>query len=414
MYESEDIIKNFTPIATKYVLDNLKYREEYLKITEEYISSKNIIIGGISGILLLLNKEFTFSDYNYILYSNTPLDHAKELADKIYNETKNPLIEVNTTIENLEYSIIINAEVFIKVCLDDKIELFNLINPIKVKGKFSNKKVAVLSPIIQLINVYHTLQNNDLIDQWKDFYQYENELYQFMISDKENIFIFGGNENEYDIYDIDVIKTKYSYATSKVGGLDSSLNLKTQCIDIINKLFIGTDIFIYQNIYMTNKNFDAIFNMIKKSISFVDLKMTIHDLHLLNDKYTSKAIIYLMAGSGAIPLVSFYNNGTFELIPHTNLIGSYFVQLRILLIELWLLIFIFNLGKIHESSFKTHYADKLNLIIEIHKKMEMEKIENLFLLSEPFGVYINPAKLRKSKLKMVYGQSYYPYKKSTI
>src|SRR6185437_9024562 len=149
------------------------------KYTAEHAKKNYVIIGGSMGIDLLLKKERSIEDFYYELYAENAFLHANNLSNLIDENNSEMLTFLKTTIPNIKYQIFVNGRNIITFYKLPQ-QSYDLITPVLVETFDKKNKVLVISPEIQLIDIYRTLYSPNRADDWENSYYDENKLSQYL------------------------------------------------------------------------------------------------------------------------------------------------------------------------------------------------------------------------------------------
>lgn len=188
--------------------------EEYVAAQTQFDIDQGIFIGGSTGVDLLLGKPRTLSDYTYHLYSRHALTHVNELtnrlaevtgkrlgaipelldkarsaykaeetgdrgAQKLTSALADPKIVVmKTSLPYQRYLILIDSRQIVQMTSLPKGSAA-IVKPALVPG-FGGNKVYVISPEVQLLDLYRTLYSPAKAAEWKTALHDEINLYQHL------------------------------------------------------------------------------------------------------------------------------------------------------------------------------------------------------------------------------------------
>jgi len=364
-------------IEQKIYQERMRYQDIY-QVIEQYLSEhKDIIIGGSMGINLLLKKERTIDDFEYELYAENAFAQATQLINILAEKSDDPTLFLKTTIPNVKYQIFVDLRLiatFIRLSEN----AINMIEPIKVKSFDQKHNLQVLSPEIQLIDIYRALYSPSQADNWQNILYDESKLFKHMSRDiTEKV---GSDENqksdEVTIGDRRLLETQlfkqFIAANENIVLIGEhalkillGIEISTTVIQIISQNDIEEDFVVIEKITK---------NVLKRNIPIVKLT---RELNIMKDFRIRRTTIKVGdAEFGQKEIMYIYNSAYYDLIPFNVMkssdsfiqIGNPFVLLRFLLIDFWMLRWVKQLGSIDEK----FAQQRLNSILQ---KMMMLRIK---------------------------------------
>lgn len=337
----------------KVMIDDRDKYSFYYDTIEQFISKysdtdKPIIVGGSFGINLLLKKKKEIDDYTYELYSENALDYVNKLTNLL---VKDHIIYTKTTIPYQQYMIVIDNR---------RMVYFNnlfpgntkLIKPIKIN------KMVVMSPEMQLIDLYRTLYSPQLAGNWETSVKDENKLIKLMreridefSSDLENVKqnskIEGSSENDnqkINKKDRNIIEE----AILQEFVLDNPkvVMIGDHALKTIMPIEKNTNIIAC---HVSGDYFKQITDIIHKASGrFVSVVKYTREMRILKDFNLTRTIVKV--GSEQKEVMYIYNSPDYDLIPFNKIynsdknkklhfiqIGNPFVILRFMMINIWML-----------------------------------------------------------------------------
>lgn len=376
MYKHRDYTDEFVEYG-KEKIKNMEIEEygKYLKICEGFICNKRIILGGIAGIDALVENPINLNTFRYELYTYEPYRVAKTLVDLLYKETQNKFIYLQTNYIDHEYTIIVNDRYLIKIYANEaKLDLFEIMDTKFIKANFIDGKLTVLGPYIQLIDIYRTLYSPNKATDWVKYLQYEKKLYKQIKQYK-----FGGAKKKF----------KTEVRKDIIEQIRKIFNHDLVCLHQYSSCRIQ---FISEN--KIERDFKKLVNMLPNR----HCKYVIQTLHIPGDDKIRRITIYI----DEMPIADIFNSATYEVIPHKNGQANIFVSLRFLLIDIWTIIYIKNIGCIDEFYFTTQLQEKYCFLNKLFK--QKKKMENPFKIWDFYGKYDTRLTLRKGG----YVENYFP------
>lgn len=179
MYDNLDVVQYALNAAEASIMrDRLKYKPFFM-IVENFITKKDLILGGRCATLLLIHKPLTCEDFYYDIYSTKAKRHAYELVDACYRHDPAGLGHYAVVMpQGGDYEIFIDQRPLFRV---KPLETVSFI-PIQRQGNFTRLLLNCLGPEIQLIHIYSQLADPSHASSWSSLLHNEEELYQTLVS----------------------------------------------------------------------------------------------------------------------------------------------------------------------------------------------------------------------------------------
>ena len=391
-------------INDKIFNERMRYEKIY-DIIESYLSkytnTKNyIILGGSSGITLLLNKKRTIQDFYYYLYTEHAFAHANNLIneiDSIINATELIyVIYLKNTIPNMKYQIVIDNRIFIDI-YKLSINSYDLILPILTESFNKKNKILVLSPEMQLIDIYRTLYSPNKSDVWISTLDDESKLFTYLYSRIEKI--KGGDTNINSEMNVNINDRKLIELELMKQFIVNNNNIVLIGEHAL-KIIIGTDISIPIIQIISQNNIEDDFVEIQKIIKNtlnrnIPVIKSTKDLHIMEDFRLKRTSIKI--GDNLKEIMYIYNAADYDLIPFNKLsnqsntdkknkslikIGNPFVLLRFLLIDFWIVRWVKQIGGIDEKYAYNRLESIIHKLLLLRKKIsdntKLDNINNLY------------------------------------
>jgi hypothetical protein len=260
---------------------------------------------------------------------------------------------------------------------------------IKLKDLFDTvviDKLMYFPAEVELIDVYHKLYLPNFNEDWQQLITYEKALYKTIIdADKR-----GGArkcseckiKRKLDVYQIKLLLLNFfnnenfifvgAWANGIINNYITDINNSDDPIQIISENDIDHDFGNILNFISAFTNYGIYYKKKK--------------LYIPKDNRIFKHTIYIKyptLGNELIdkPFLDIYNCGSYELIPFTNVkykdnnlkIGNIYVQLRFLMIDLWIIKLIKHIKGIDENMFNKRKNNIFDMIKTIKKKMTVSK-----------------------------------------
>jgi ribosomal 50S subunit-associated protein YjgA (DUF615 family) len=408
MYKILNPIPKFIISAEKKAKEEFLRLGIYFELCEEYVEHKKIVLGGICGLRLNIGMPLDLDSFMYEFYTREPFEHAKKLVNILFEKTGNKYLFLQTNIANNEYTISSGTDRLIKFYADNNsdIELFDFSEPGIQKGYFTEHKIFTLNPFLQLIKVYQILYSPNFCSEWGKYLEYESELSQIIKKKSFGDASISGSSP----VPIGTKSVKETFLQKE--------SIKDDITEKITKAFRGKAVFL-ENVtkdrvqFISQDDIDDDFEIIRKILAEYKCKYTKQNPRIQEDFRLTRNTIYATINNSAVPIIDVFNSGQYEIIPHEKYKATYFVSLRFLLVDVWTLIFIKNIGKINEFYANKQIQEKMRKIKKIYEKIEKLNKIDLFPLpigDNYFGIFVDERIERKKMEKQHrFIPSYYPY-----
>jgi hypothetical protein len=380
--------------------------EDIYKVVLDYCQKNDILISNVHVLTEDKDNKANILNKTFEIYSSNPFRHANDLVNKIYQKRiKDPRAKYTrllTLVEKTEFMIEYDFRriaVIYKIQKHKSSTIHDLIKPEKINN------VSYLPSELELIDTYHTLYNPSKEEDWEDARKVEKILFKQVKSRKEKGVLGGGcKTNTLDAIKIDLVKNwlpkKQDFILIGPWAFDWIKNGKKICknkekIQIISKI-----------------SHEELLPMLQSEISkIVKFKITVKEQELFIPKdYRTKRFTYYVhintpSGVSEKPFLDLFTCGCFEVLPYYELdginIGSKYILLRFLFIDLWIIRIIKNLGYLTPNvlNIKVDYLWKIIEFIRDTYKFKTAK--------KHFGIY-RDANMDK-KLANLSGKRFYPY-----
>ena len=455
------------PNVEKHLLADRHQYDPVYKIIETYVQKHNLVIGGTMGVNLLLNRPRSLDDFVYELYTETSFKDANNLANAIAEEIGEWPITMDTVIPYQRYKITVDNRILCWIIdlgaerergeeskkdgkgrgeeskkdgkgrgeeskkdgkgrgeeskKDGKSEK-GKVSPLKVIEPIRSKSgMLVLSPEMQLIDLYRNLSNPALAGKWEKALQDENKLFQFL---RKDVNMEGG------------AAITFAMRNAIQKELLDKFAQKNANIAVIGEyaLFLITEVpmetLILQIISTRDINEDfAEIEKIVRHITPAPLTKQTRSLHIMQDFRLRRTAIRLgdVAAGEQKEIMYIYNSANYDLIPVNRLfasssfiqVGNPFVVLRFLLIDYWMLLWVLESGNVDAGYARKRLDVIRNKLLSFRSKLSHENISTVretnvpsLLIFQPessdyIGKYENEEIYRKSK--QVESAHFYPY-----
>lgn len=431
------------PSATKIAEDD---REKFIRIyniIEKHISTHNMIVGGNWGIKLLLNDPREIDDYSYELYS----ENAEQDAFAISNEiSKHETNFVSLKQELNDYVVYVESRSMLiihQLVEHDR----GIIQPLQITYK--KYKYNILPADYHLLELYRALYL-PLSDNWETAIEHENQLFdmvKYEYNKNQRKYILGGDEETQvdestePVESVDPVESIDSENTKKIrDGLQHDLLLhlvKRKDIILVGEyacyLLTGKKVTAnHLHIVATTSIAHELNSWIKSKVNLKTF-VKINKIKLHSDRRLIRATVYIIVGSAKYPVLYVYNSLEYDLIPFNigsyqvdktsrGLIGNPYVILRFLLIEIWIIKIIREMGGIDTKFSYGKILDLYTLIFSIRTKLKMDENTvgseetNLWgIFNTPelrghryLGIYFSDAYFKKQLMRKKFIRDYTP------
>jgi hypothetical protein len=263
----------------------------------------------------------------------------------------------------------------------------NLFRPI------NNNGIMLFPPEIELMDIYHKLYLPNYYDEWSNLFKYESELWKLVKSSQSTIINTKKNiinkcntcrdKRNNDIDNLKLVFLKFLHNEKYVivgNWAHNLLNiLKKEKTDIISneKIQIISENDIdhdYNNIalYLASFTNYGIFYKKKKMYIPKDNRLFKYTLYI---RYPTIKVGSMIEK----PFLDIYNCGSYELIPYTPIvfneitlnIGNLSVQMRFLLIDLWVLRLLLHLKVVNKEQMKSKSSEIFKQMTDLKKLLKI-------------------------------------------
>ena len=286
----------------------------------------------------------------YFLYCPNTFEVAKKLAEELFevksNHVDNSTITLQTNIKHREFTIMIEARILFKIFVLDRyreVSLTEVMEPVVATGWFGSS-VKVFPYTMVLIDLYQTLYSPSKCKLWEDSFTRVNIIQQ-------NTQQYNGGFDKNIAKDILIrgllkdprIVLVGDHATAKLG------------IGQGTRLQILTDIPIEELSDMTSRKLSAEKNQLRRvKVTHERVVHVKYNLNMPSDFQIVKYTIYAMVNGDQVALFDAFNSPTYEMIPVVKIdgvqIGSPFVLMRFIYIDIWAIKLIIGIGKYKNKS----------------------------------------------------------------
>lgn len=350
------------------------------------------------------------NSYNkhYEVYAQNTFKHANNLCNAVYLTTKNITAQLKTEVPEKEYMLLYDTRAICYVhCLQyhKHIDTFEILQPIEISGFY------YLPPEIEIIDIYHKLYSPDEYEMWDKYTIVSDILFKQVDARKEKK-IFGGKQPYLNInilhqalIDVFLKNNKDCVLLGNYGG-QMLLNHKKNKSDSYSMSW-GDKIQIC-TISSPEKMFSMLQEFIKNK-SGMEITMREQDLNIPKDVRTKRYTCYIKIPDQQREQAFFdiFNIAQFELVPYCIIneirVASYFVLMRFLFIDMWIIRIILRLGKIPKPMGITKITLLWNTISALRKEFGNKDSD----ITDYIGIY-RKYTIDKKLLKLEM-ESHFPY-----
>lgn len=446
MFSVDQVGRIWDKFEDKIFEERLRYESIYEKI-EDYIVGANklpvnkdrhdprIIIGGAMGLNLLLNRDSTNQELVYELYTEDSLHHANSLSNEIASLVKSEhkdiwITRMHSRIPNIQYEIYVDFRLMVTIYTlkSDPVKAYNLIQPVHVKSYDGKRELLALSPEMHLVEVYKTLSLPNEISQWEEKINEELQLFQLL---EQRVKTIGGEITKEERTNVEnALIAKFVVGNKNVvllgehalkiiyGKLNKQLQTSSPVILVISALDPDED-----------------YNMIKKIITEtlgrnIPVSKLTRSVNVMQDHRILRTTIKIGSEANQKEVMYIYNSAQYDLIPFNTVtsdknseiiqIANPFVLIRFLLIDLWVVRWVKEMGKINEFFANKRVHNIISLIVELRKMMGDGKIKdelfskkddvlNVFQRNRYIGQYVDEAiSIKLNMADQKHYADYYP------
>ena len=362
--------------------DRAQY-DKYMIIIEEYICKHSIIVAGKAAYSLITSTALPLNEYKYDLLASDIFKHARDMALAMYEATRNVYIYVHTNILNKEVTLIVEEREIVCFKHIDVYKSVNLIDNIGATlypGLFSkNAQLKVMSPEIQLIDITRYLYLPPYSKSWEEYMIQEQHLAGLLI----DAGVKKLTEKSISITSLGDHGESSEDTKETEENIEGSAEHK---VDYHAKLIKLGLMHIFDNVYISHLRMDDI------SRATAVQSYNENTLKLPNDFRCRRTTFY----SNRSPLFYVYNSSQYDLIN-----SSPYVTIRILLIELWVLRLIRDIGELNEIYANRKIEEIFKLLqtqqTKVNKAIDDQDVDMLFPI-DYVGTYYEERIAKKQQM----------------
>lgn len=432
-------------METHMYQERLRYNVVY-DLTEQYISEHRIdnksgkskdtriIVGGPMGVNLLLERERTHRDFQYILYTENSLIHANDLTNKIAecitklpedSDIKHIVVKLKSSIPDIKYEIYVDNRPMIAfyTLRSDPVKAYNLLEPVEVNSFDKKRKLLALSPETHLLDVYRVLSSPSDVGSWEESLKDEEHLFELL---KGRLSVLGGVDGGEEITQNERTRVENALLEHYIMGNEGVILLGEHAFKLIaasdSKYSFG-NIQMSSNVLniISNQTGDDLLNSIKKVVQKamgreIPVTAQTRSTNVMQDFRLTRTTIKMGGENEQKEIMYVYNSAFFDLVPFNTLkqnnggkliqIANPFVLMRFLLIDLWMIRWVREMGKINEFFAKKRTHTILSLILNLRQAMtgsstskslaiadelfdNIDAALNVFQRSRYLGIYVD-------------------------
>jgi hypothetical protein len=460
----QDYLNNLETNAMKYIENDRKQLSVIYETIETFIKDNSFII---SQPELLYESKFNLAELTTItIFCENIFRHSNKLINLLANaldiyekslsddEKNNPLtinisarwLILKTVVAHEEINIFFDGRllvVFKAINRYKNIDIFKMLLPVKSKIVFfTSSELLLLPPELELMDIYHKLYSPDKADNWEDLIKTEYHLYENLLIRTKTI--IGGAKDcvRNIITNIETIKKLIvlDFIKDQPAVLIGDWAIKLMEYGETGKAFQDNFEKVQLIIDCPIEEFNELLENFLKTISPYKPTFREEKLHIISDSRLKKYTFYI-SGVCSIsgqrferPFLDVFNSGSYELIPYRISkefmtkkggfnndhkkdsypddikIGSAYVLLRFLLLDIWILRIIKNLGLITPSILETKIMKLFETMAIIKNERKLNKlITKSFQHDNYIGNYQSLIIYQKNKLQDAKFPPYTPY-----
>lgn len=401
MFSVDQVGRVWEKCEDKIFEERLRYESVYEKI-EDYIVSANrltvskdrndprIIIGGAMGLNLLLKRDSTHQEFVYELYTEDSLHHANSLSNEIASLVKDSwIVRMVSKIPNIQYEIWVDFRLMVKVFTlkSDPVKAYELIQPVQVKSHDEKRDLLVLSPEMHLIEIYKTLSLPNEVGLWEEKLDEELQLFQLL---KQRVKTIGGDEMTKD----ERTNVENALLAKFVVGNKNIVLLGEHAFKIIygkhnKQLQTSSPVILVISTADPEEDYNTIKKIITETLGRnIPVTKLTRSVNVMQDHRILRTTIKVGSETNQKEVMYIYNSAQYDLIPFNTAVSEKnseiiqvanpFVLIRFLLIDLWVVRWVKEMGKINEFFADKRVSNIISLIIELRNMMGDGKIKDEF------------------------------------
>lgn len=389
--------------------ERAQYTTVYTTI-ESYCAKYKLILSNKYVLCDMVDAKNNVYNKIYRVYTSNPLRHANDLTNIIYEQMKDDkyaaYTRMKTLKENEEFSIEYNLRQMVVIC---KVQKHKQTEPIELIKPVDIEKLLYMPSEIELIDVYHTLYDPSQYCDWGEAEEFEKRLFDQVLQRKDRGILGAGNCKERKKHALEAMKI--DIVLRWLPDQSDTILLGPWACDWLK---YGKKICVQHGKIqlISNMTPDKLLQQLKKfaaAHSKFDVSMREQELHIPKDFRTTRTTYYIHVdtphGITEKPFLDLFNSAAFEVVPCVQVdgvsIGTRYVLLRFLFIDLWVIRIIKGMGLLSASILQKK-IDELWTMIEF--------IREQYTFSDQIthiGTYRNAA--ADKKISGMKGKMFFPY-----
>lgn len=353
--------------ADEYIQAERKQYIDVYKTIDQYISDNEILVSGQLSINLIQNVD-NADNYFYDLYSSGAFVHATRLSNKITEKCKGRIVRMVTVAAYKVYNIFVDTRLIV-ILNDVKVRsgtnYLRMVEPIM--KTLREQKVLVISPEIQLLGIYRKLYLPSHAGEWETLLNNEVRLFNFFLSRKTTIEKKEGGKTPTRAK-IDGALMEYISRSNKILIGEHACEILTGVPSAVNFIEVISFAPLEQDIMEIKE--------IVKNITSEPINAITRNLEIIGDYRLERTSIKLGLDRPR-EIMYIYNSTDYDLIPYNIIestkrslwIGNPFVILRFLLVNLWIIRRVREMGLIDEKFASIRIENIFKHVIELRKKL---------------------------------------------
>jgi hypothetical protein len=406
---SDKLIENVLKKADENALKERSNFNKYAEVLEEYVQSHKLIVGEQTGVDLIIGRPFNINSYPYILYSNSAEDDGFNIADELYSKTNYKYIQAISQLNGGEIQVKIADRQLAKIIQLEEykgIDLATLTDPKTYTGWF-NKNLLCMSVDVQMARIYRQLSSPAFVDKWDSLLEDEHKLYELLKDkiknktasvrggdekianshyDELNRSLFGGDDDDNDgsiaIINDDTAggddkqKTVNDYICDEqlapqeiidtfgstddgdyfieISGNDDSPEPIADYIIALGAVIINQT---KKKIQITNVDADELEKILKQKYGENSIQRIIQLPKIPGDERLRRYTYYLIEKDKRQPIIDLFNIDRYDPIPQKNNYVHPLVKIRMLVVDIWTLKLILEIGNVDKQFAEKRIAE---------------------------------------------------------
>lgn len=367
MFQFDQLTRVQNAAIDKILEDRHRFDQIYETI-ENYCANHKLIIGGSISVKKAIVQDRDPYDFNYIVYSEHPVRDALNITNDIVKYTE--AVYMKTDIYGQELTVRVQDRPLVSVLTLPK-NMKNIIKPISLKGDYTKEELLYIPPDYHLLQIYRDLYI-PIPDEWEESLKFEYKLYTWLkkeYKDDPEHFV-GGAQDISEIRDLLIKKMLNYFSTRKdvilIGTVAQQI-MEDKEPDAKTLEILGTSSIAQE-----------MCEWVKKTSGLVaTLKST--SINLLSDFRSSRTTIYLNHMKDKMPILYVYNSLEYDVVPHNFSdkykiqIGTPFVILRYILIDIWIIKVINVFGGIDDKYARNRILTSYKTLFSIRDKLKIDE-----------------------------------------